>query len=174
MVNFTKNTSINVQQIVIIKITAAVELPAIWLASTPNIAVWAVKIGASTVTVISRLGQLLFAMASAVRPIAANVMIVTSTPTNVIAVVAIITPDTAITMAQKILGRVPITADTTTMPTVSMADVPDAPMVSANASAMIHSYAKAANGCLIPIVSMVAQMAIATNVRLMPIVVAME
>jgi hypothetical protein len=94
---------------------------------------------------------------------AVSATIATSARVSVTAVVAIIIRDTAITMAQRILGQVPITADTTTTQIASMAYAPAALMASANAWAMIHSYVKAVHGYSQPIVNTAALMAIVIN-----------
>jgi hypothetical protein len=99
-------------------------------------------------------------MVLAAKLIAANATIATSARVSAIAAAAIIIRDIAITMAQRILGQVPITADTTTTQIASMAYAPAAPMASANAWAMIHSYVKAVHGYSHLIANMVVQTAI--------------
>jgi hypothetical protein len=91
---------------------------------------------------------------------AVSATIATSARVSVTAVVAIIIPDTAITMARRILGQVPITAGCTTIPIAAMANVQDAPTASASVWAMIHLYVKAVHGYSQPIANTVAQTAI--------------
>jgi hypothetical protein len=99
-------------------------------------------------------------MVLAVKLIAANATIATSARVSAIAAAAIIIRDTAITMAQRILGQVPITAGCTTIPIAAMANVQDAPTASASVWAMIHLYVKAVHGYSQPIANTVAQTAI--------------